>query len=200
MHLNYLVRRLKFRVSTDGLPRTIKDLVYFNREIMLVEKEIGSYEIPVLDKDLHFNIINIKNSKITEKKFSIPLFHHYACNNCETLIAEKDHTCLGFVRWTRDNQFWDLKRLGIELQADEVYMFDLFILPEHRGSSIVKDLPAAAIHHLKSNGVSKFYGYYFLDNLQALWWHRAILRAHDLKKIKVHRLVFIDFINGKFFL
>jgi len=200
MRPDYLLRRLKFRLSIDGPVKTFKDLVFINREIVIVEKDITSFQNHHSDESIEYSVVDLSNSKITEEKFNLPLFHYYACNHCKTLIAVDGDSCLGFIRWTMDNNFTDLQMLGIELEPDEAYMFDFFLFPECRGSSVVKDLPSAAISYLKKLGLSKFYGYYFSDNLQALWWHRAFLHADEIKKVKTHRFLSVNIIDGKLYL
>jgi hypothetical protein len=116
------------------------------------------------------------------------------------MIATKNDACIGFIRWTRDKNFWDLVKLGVTLEPDEAYLFDFFLFPEYRGGLAVREIPNAAINHLRSIGVSKFYGYYFTDNLQALWWHRAILHATEIKVLKAHKFLTIDVIDGKILL
>ncbi len=200
MRLNYLLQRLKFRISIDGLSGTLRDMLFINRDIVVVEKETNFNLQIKNDESLEYIIADMDNSQMVEKKFNLPLFHHYACKNCQTLIATKNDACVGFIRWTRDNNFWDLVKFEILLEPDEAYMFDFFIFPEYRGGSAVMEISNLVINHLRSIGVSKFYGYYFMDNLQALWWHRAILRASEIKRIKAHKLLTIDVIDGKILL
>jgi hypothetical protein len=182
----------------DGIAKTFKDLIYFNREIILVEKDLLSWEPKEYDNNLEYIIVDHENSKMIEIKFNLPLFDHYAQNKCNSVIAVKDNKCLGFIRYTEDNNFQDLRKFNIELESKHAYMFDFFVFPEYRGSSAGKDISHYAIQNLKNMGISKYYGYFFSDNFPALWWHRTICKTNEFKKLKTHKLVILEFIDGKF--
>ena len=149
MNASYLLRRLKFRLVMDGFSKTMKDLIYYNREIILVEKDLITWEPKDYDENLEYIIVDRDNSKTIEQRFDLPLFDHYAQNNCNSVIAVKDNKCLGFIRWTEDKNFQDLTKFGIDLKPDQAYMFDFFVFPEYRGSSVGKDISHYAIHNLK---------------------------------------------------
>ena len=200
MRISYLIKRLKFRLSIDGLQKTFKEMFFYNREIAVVEKNIDSYGTSKYDKNITYTVVNRKNSKQIEEKFNLPLFDHYAKKNCITLIATQNNECLGFIRWTRDKNFRDLKKFRIDLKDDQAYMFDFFLFPKYRGTPLGKDISTVAIDRLRSLGISKFFGYFFSDNLPALWWHRAILDAVEFKKIKTHRFLTMELVDGKLFL
>jgi len=67
----------------------------------------------------------------------------------------------------------DLKRLGIQLGENEVYLFDLYIKPEERGGGLVNFMLRNVLAALKGKGFVKAYGYYRTDNVPALWVHRT---------------------------
>jgi len=97
MKLPYLLQRLLFRISTDGIGKTFKDMVFFNREVVIVEKDIDTFDGQILDDRISYEVLDIHNSLAFEKRCNLPLFHHNACNQCETLIAILDDTCVGFI-------------------------------------------------------------------------------------------------------
>ena len=188
----YLFNRLKFRISIDGFLTCLKEIIYFNKEIILVEKEIKPSDIKDFSKDLHYTIIDTKNSKSIEKKYHLPLFDYYAQINCKTLIAEYENDLVGFIRWTEDKNFRDLLKFEMQLKPNEAYMFDFFLFPKYRGSSRINDISNFAMNHLKSIGKEKFYGFVFSDNVPALWWHRTVLRAHEYKKLKLSKFIILE--------
>jgi len=200
MKIPYLLQRLRFRLAADGVVKSFKDMVFFNRELVIVEKNLETYQHQIKDDRIRYVMLDIHNSLDFEVRFNLPLFHHYACIGCKTLVAILDDVCVGFIRWTRDNNFWDLKKFNIQMNPNEAYLFDFFIFPEFRGDSYVNDIPTAGIHQLQSRGVNKIYGFYFLDNRQALWWNRAILRVKEVKRLKSHRFLTLDIVEGKVFI
>ena len=97
MKLSYLLKRLKFRISTDGVLNIFRDLLYYNREVILCQKDLSSFEPDKIDQSLEYTIVNRENSKSIEKIFDLPIFDYYAQNNCKTLIATKGPKLIGFI-------------------------------------------------------------------------------------------------------
>jgi GNAT superfamily N-acetyltransferase len=182
----------------DGFKKMIKDLIYFNRIIILVEKDLLSWEPKEYNKDLEYIIVNRDNSKMIEKRYNLPLFDFYVQKRCHSFIAVKDNKCLGFIRWTEDKNFRDLKKFGIALKDNQAYMFDFFVFPEYRGSSAGKDITQYAIQYLKDKGIEKYYGYFYSDNFPALWWHRTVCKTREYKKLKTHKFIIIEYLDGSF--
>ena len=199
MKLSYLLKRLKFRISTDGVLNIFRDLLYYNREVILCQKDLSSFEPDKIDQSLEYTIVNRENSKSIEKIFDLPIFDYYAQNNCKTLIATKGPKLIGFIRWTIDKNFKDLQKFGIQLGSDHAYMFDFFIFPEYRGGSAGKDITQFALNDLKIGGITKYFGFFFSDNFPALWWHRTICKTKELRRIKTHKFLTLEIVNGKLF-
>jgi GNAT superfamily N-acetyltransferase len=74
----------------------------------------------------------------------------------------------------------DLQNLGLTCRNREVYAFDMLIDPAYRGKNLAVPLQRAIQQTLKSEGFVKVYGFYYDDNLPALWMHRML-------KFKEHR-------------
>jgi GNAT superfamily N-acetyltransferase len=184
------------RLSTEGFKDTMKELFYFNREMILVRKDLNTWEPGEIDQSVNYTIVHKDNSQEIEKKFNLQLFDHYAQINCKTLLCSKDDTCIGFIRWTQDKTFKDLQKLEINLEPNQAYMFDFFLFPAYRGTPVGRDISFYAIQHLKSLGIAKYYGYFFADNFPALWWHRTICRTEEYKKIKAHKFILLEMVNG----
>ena len=196
----YLLKRLQLRLSNDGFKKTVKELFYFNRELILVRKDLVSWKAKPFDNDLEYIVVDKTNSVETEKRLNLHLFDHYGKIHCKTLVAIKDEVCVGFIRWTQDKNFKDLRKYNIPLAPDEAYMFDFFLFPTYRGTPVIRDIYHYAMHHLKSIGISRYYGFFYADNVPALWWHRTICRTEEFEKVKAHKLVFLEMINNKLFM
>lgn len=197
MKVLYLLNRLFLRIKANGLKDAIKDILYFNRVMVVIEKKIENQDIE--KKEYDYVVIDDSNYQMIEKKYNTKIFKYYAERNVKTLLASKNNEWIGFIRWTQDDNFSDIKKIGLNINSDEVYMFDFWVKPEHRGTTIVNQITSEAYEHLKTLGIRKHYGYYFSDNIQALWWHRAVMKPKEIKKIKCHRLIFIEMVNGKIF-
>lgn len=85
----------------------------------------------------------------------------------------------------------DLEMLGISNQEGEAYAFDMLIDPTYRGKNLAAPLQRALQSTLKKAGIRKVYGFYWDDNLPALWMHR-MLKFKELSKRSITRFFFIQ--------
>jgi GNAT superfamily N-acetyltransferase len=81
----------------------------------------------------------------------------------------------------------DLKWLRVSCGENEVYAFDMYVYPGRRGNNIANMLQNGALHEIRRNGYSRALGYFWADNIPALWVHRT-LKWNELKRVKVTRL------------
>ncbi len=197
MKLKYLIQKLKFRIKSEGLDETLKMLVYLNRNMIVVEKQIHPEEPQVFDEYTEFIRLNNQDLRLYKKKSGIENLSYHCQQGAECLAAFRNNECIGYQWWTRDNRFADIQKLGIKLADDEAYLFDLFVSPDYRGTLLPKILVQEVFAHLITVGVNKIYGFYFSDNIKALWWHRAILKCKELKRLKSHRFVWVEWTDGK---
>jgi GNAT superfamily N-acetyltransferase len=79
--------------------------------------------------------------------------------------------------------------LGITCSDKDAYAFDMYISPAHRGENLAGPLQRLLQAKLKEEGWRKVYGYYWDDNLPALWMHR-VLKFKELPKRQVSRFLF----------
>ena len=91
-------------------------------------------------------------------------------------------------------------RKVFQLKENEAYLFDLYVLPEYRGTSVPLEIAWETYEHLKRNKITKIYGFYYQDNIKALWWHRATLKAKEIKKLKVDKFIIFEKISNRIFL
>lgn len=102
----------------------------------------------------------------------------YLDNHYKGAIAELDGKMIGFVWWTdaqkNEPQYRHphLKRYNLELNDDEAWGFDLFILPEFRGGNVASDFFFLFRKHLREKGYSRVWGFAQADNLPAMWVHK----------------------------
>jgi hypothetical protein len=88
----------------------------------------------------------------------------------------------------------DLKMLGIHCNKNEAYAFDMLIDPLFRGKNLAVPLHKYLHQSLMNEDFQRVYGYYWNDNLPALWMHR-MMKFHELPKRIVTR--FFSFISSK---
>jgi GNAT superfamily N-acetyltransferase len=194
MKLMHLLRKAMFRCRTDGFKDMLREMVYVNRTMIVIEKDIrqsGS----VQDDDLRFVVLDGKNKRDVECEW--PLARHYCSKGARCILAYRGDRLVGHQFYTQENSFPDLVKLGLSLNRNEAYLFDLFVFPEHRGTDVAKKIVSWTFQHLLLQGITKIYGFYFSDNLQSLWWHRAILKCKELKRLRVHRLFVLEWTERK---
>lgn len=83
----------------------------------------------------------------------------------------------------------DIAMLGITCGDKDAYAFDMQISTAHRGQNLAAPFQRALQATLKTEGWHKVYGYYWDDNLPALWVHR-MLKFKELPKREVSRFLF----------
>lgn len=105
-----------------------------------------------------------------------------------------DVWCIPFIQGMANNMHPDLKMLGIRCQPREVYALDMLIDPAYRGKNLAVPLHRYLQLTLKNEGYHKVYGYYWNDNLPAMWMHRMI-KFHELPKRQVSR--FFSYIQSR---
>jgi GNAT superfamily N-acetyltransferase len=88
-----------------------------------------------------------------------------------------------------------MTRFGLGLGEDDVYGFDLFIAPEHRGRGIPADFLAAVEAELARLGHRRMYGTVDRDNVPARWLYatRGYENVmHCRTRTVLHRFLLID--------
>ena len=199
MKLIHLFRKLILQIKTAGIKAAFKEIIFFNRTVIVIEKDISYRDEIKLEDGIEVTVIDNSNRSLIKSKYGINIFQYYPQKGAKCLAIFNENECLGYQWWTQDNKFNDLKKLNLTLKDNEAYLFDFFVFPEYRGTNTPKLITQETFNHLLSDGISKIYGFFFGDNIKALWWHRAVLKAKEIKRIKTHRLFFLEFINGKIF-
>lgn len=177
--------------------------IFLNRVAIPVEMHLDAQpgqEYKSTSPDYRF--LELKTADIRGSKwaFTVPSRQFKACRNikkgfrCFALV--KDATVLGDL-WcaspcSSENPVAhpDLKMLGISCRANEAYAFDMLIDPAYRGKNLAIPLQRSLHTALKSEGIRKVYGFYWQDNIPALWMHR-MLKFKELPKRIVSRFFFL---------
>jgi len=79
-----------------------------------------------------------------------------------------------------------VKLFNLELNENDVYMFDMFVTPEYRGDGFATEFMHRALCHMRDTGFVKSYGYFSTENISALWTHR-ILGHKELNRFRMER-------------
>lgn len=183
---NQFVEVAREKSPADALVKSASSYLHLNRIVVpvyndlsslkpvaLKEEETAGLEFAVLDRD-NAGSLAPKNKVASRRLKGFHNTRHgyyaYAVLRGGEIIG--DIWCATPQRVQGTPIHSDLSWLGIDCGADEAYMFDLYVVPEHRGKAVTGFLLANALRHLKESGFSRVYGFYEKANLPALWIHR----------------------------
>ncbi|MGE5221158.1 MAG: GNAT family N-acetyltransferase [Omnitrophica WOR_2 bacterium] len=181
----------------------IRKRVFWRRVMTPVEMDLTALA-PSGDllKDPSYRLIELKLEEIRTGvwSFAVPSRGFKAVHNLKSglrgFAVVKDTTVLGDV-WcsaphdgSRRANHADLKMLSVRCLEHEAYAFDMLIDPTFRGKNLAAPLQRFLQQTLKAEGWRKVYGFYWDDNLPALWMHR-MLKFHELPKRRVSRFFFL---------
>ena len=144
----HLVQVLDF-FKTNDLPSFIREVIYFNRKIILIEKnlvEANNKWIKLQQSNISFEEINSekffeKNYRYAIRNRYLKAFHYlkrgyvgHAIVKGEEVIAD-----IWYSATTKSDKVSvhpDVKRFGFESAEDHAYSFDQFVLPNERGKGV----------------------------------------------------------------
>ena len=191
-------------LAEGGVSDIFRPRVFRNRLATPVVMELSTSNLPLTghlhSTDYQFVEIKIMDLQAGKWSFAIPSRGLKALRNLKKgfrgFAVTEDSTVVGDV-WCltphKDGKrifHPDLEMLGITCEEGDAYAFDMFIAREHRGKNLAVPLQKSLQTVLKMEGCQKVYGYYWNDNLPALWMHR-ILKFKELPKRRVSRFFFL---------
>ncbi len=206
----YQYQNFKTLLREKGFKTAVSEAVYFNREIVMVERDLNK-PLPKLKGDFDLRLITVNedenNMGVTRKlKFSNKVrelkFNAYSRRGYKAFLGIHNEKVVAEQWWmsaldVQHNIIHpDLRWLKLDLKDGEIYAFDLLIVPEYRGAPLTNKFIFSYINELKKLGHSKIYGTFFLDNIPSLWIHR-MLSYNETQKMKRHRFFFLEIKNGK---
>lgn len=191
-------------LAQGGVRNVFHPRVFWNRVATPVVMELSTFSLsPTSDQQsTNFQFVEIKLEDLKAGKwfFATPSRRVKALQN-----LKKDLRCFAIVDVsTVVGDVWcitpssdserishaDLEMLGINSEAGDVYAFDMLIVPLYRGKNLAVPLQKALHAALKAEGYLRVYGFYWNDNLPALWMHR-MLKYKELPKRLVSRFFFL---------
>jgi len=195
--------RIREILAEGNLWNLIQTRVFRNKIATPVEMDLTT--LPPqrnIGQDTEYEFIELKLTDLLSTKWDFPIssrrvkalqnlkmgWRNFAVVKDSTVVG--DVWCITFNRGMVHHDHPDLKMLGIHWGEGEAYAFDMLIHPTHRGKNLTAPLHRFLQLTLKNEGYRKVYGYYWNDNLPALWMHR-MLKFHELPKRRVSRFFFL---------
>lgn len=188
-------------LKTRGMADTLNDFIYFNRELVLAEKDISSIQLKEGDPQQ----VDVKGVEVNRDTFdNLHLKYGLRSRYIKSLqnvrhgyrsfAIIKDDKVIGDIWYSSANpngspNHPDLQWLGIHLGDNDVYLWDVYVDPKER-----KGLPALflfkyTLHMLKKQGYEKAYGFIFCDNKPSLGLIR-LLKFKELERKISNRFIF----------
>jgi hypothetical protein len=204
----YQFENFKELVNQGGLKSALHESVYFNREMVLAERDLTK-PLPKLKKDFDITLILIgrgSSTQIDELKFPNKVRElkgrAYSRRGFSAFFAVVGSKVIAEQWWISSSHIRDkilhpdLRWMQLQLKEDEIYAFDLFVAPEYRGTPATNKFAVTYLNEMRKAGFSKLFGGYFKNNIPSAWYHRTLLFS-EKGKMKRHRFFFLEIKNGK---
>jgi GNAT superfamily N-acetyltransferase len=202
--IKVIVHQVTEALAEGGVRNVFRSRVFWNRLATPVAMDLLASNFPLMGNlrgiDFQFTEITMEDLRAGKWLFAVPSRGLKAFRNLKkgfrSFAVTKDSIVVGDV-WCiaprKDRKrisHIDLKMLGIICGEMDAYAFDMFIATAYRGKNLAVPLQRSLQSTLKMEGCQRVYGYYWNDNLPALWMHR-MLKFKELPKRSVSRFFFL---------
>lgn len=191
-------------VRTDGWSSLLRQAVFLRRTAIIVEKDLSEVvERPEPLASSKLKLLEIDKDMLSSGTYRFAVRHRYL-----KALRYLEHGHGGFVI-ARDNvivgDMWycvseatedpsvlhvDLQRFGFKTwRRSDVYTFDIFVAPAERKHGVSAAFQNNAMLALRSKGYTKAYGYYFADNIPAIWCARVTNKWKEVRAARVSRFL-----------
>jgi len=193
----------------EGLLHACKFSIYRHEEAVPVEKDLSTLGILKQPEEadnynlieLHEQNFNSSDIEYLTKSRKEKLFINIK-NGYRTYVLIKNNQVVADIWYVTDTAAYAspirkyLKWFGITLNPEEVYLFDMYLLPEERGKGMAAFFMGSVLQRLKEKGVKKVYGYFNVKNIPAMWVHR-LLKFQELPRSNLSKLLWFEFAKTK---
>lgn len=203
-HFNMILHMIGESLTRGRFSDILRDQVWNRRVAVPVEMDLIKLS-PVTDlfkglEDSRFTELKLEDLQRNDLNFVEPSRRYKATRNLKrgfrgfALIKGSkivgDVWCVVQTQVKKPIHHPDLDMLGIHAKENEVYAFDMLIDPDYRGKNLAVPIQRALQLALKAEGYPLIYGFYWQDNIPAMWMHRS-LKFRELPKKWVSRFFFI---------
>ena len=181
--------------------RRVGQCLYWCGELVPVERDLASVApVDALLRKLNAELIRQSPDNCRDYHLTYPIlsrkykavrylargFRSFTLIRNNEVLGDVWHARAGATRAELSHRDFDV--LGITPGEKEVYLFDMFIDPKHRGQSLAMPLLGGALYGLGRDGCAKGYGFFKADNIPALWVHR-MLKYKALPRVRIRRVL-----------
>lgn len=188
--------------SSKGWVSVIKEMIFFNRTAIVVEKELLEIkEHPELLQAVNMKVVEIGTDMLSSASYHFAVrsrqlkARHYLDAGYGGFALVRDRHIIGDTWYVpseaTDNPrllHKDLRTFGFKRWLrNEVYTFDIFVAPEERKGKVAPAFQSEAMLLLREKGYTKAFGFYWADNLPAHWCTRVTNKWKKLRAVGVSR-------------
>lgn len=185
-------------IQSKGWTALVKELFYIKREAILLEKDLSEVneDRSYLEKE-NLKFVELTSQTIKQYEYTLKSRYHKA-----VLYCKKGYQGFAIIRENRiigdtwyytsrlSNKPIDIGWLGWnDWSRDDIYTFDILLVPEERGKYLSSVLQNLAMHSLKKQSYKKAYTYIWSDNIPSIWMTRVTNKWKEIGRIRVSRLV-----------
>jgi len=173
-----LLREQGPRAVLAEIMAIVREQLYLKTDQVVVRKELTS-SAPATPRTIRIEAAEARHIPVLAE------FNRRQCNVRRTrrfttglaegkraLLGFRDESLIGYFWWHDATQSGDdfyLARFGLGLADGEMYGYDLFIAPEHRGSGTPAEFLAGVEAELARLGYRRMFGFVDSDNRPARW-------------------------------
>jgi hypothetical protein len=201
MFLNLTIRLLQIQefLREKNFKSLFYAFFYINRKVIIIERDLSS----VCNKWVAKQDQSVQFVEFTRDNFTKNIHDYYTKSRYYKAIAylKKGYVCHAMLRDEKVvGDIWysvtesknslltnpDVKRLKLNVSTDLAYSFDQFVVPAERGNNMAAALVNFQLWSLKSSGYKKVCGYYWSDNIPAIWNNKIMNNFVEVKYLKVN--------------
>lgn len=184
----------------NGFKSSMYDMFHLRRKARIIEKDLHGVIFDnetLIKNNMTFTEITMADTFQKEGRFKYPNRRLKAiCYMKKGYTGHcliKDNLIVGdiwyFGRKDADKceLHPDIELLGIKWDSAFAYSFDTFLDPDNRGNTVAKALLNNSLHDMAIKGLKKVYGYYWSDNLPAIWNARVLNKFREIGDITISR-------------
>lgn len=213
--LQIKLQRIKQYACRFGVRKTVikaikavcSSLLYEHRSHIILQKDLaeevrftGSRNNKIRIQRIeesHFGILKELGERWDYKVLAFAAIHDYFERGYPGFLAFLNGEIIGSIWWI-DGSFDhpDLLTFNIELEENDMYGFNFFIPPEHRGKANAVEFLHMVFLALKELGYQRFWGVVDPQNISARWLYKLV-GFKDIKKISQFRFLHFFLIMDK---
>jgi GNAT superfamily N-acetyltransferase len=173
-----LLRQVSPKAALAYLWEIVRSQLYLATDEVIVRKQFAA-EPPTTTGAIRLEDAQAHHlpllAEFNQRQCNTARTHRFATGLAEgrrALLGFRDDDLIGYFWWHDARQAAEgfyLSRFGVRLADDEMYGYDLFVAPEHRGSGTPIEFLAAIEAELVRLGYRAMYGFVDARNVAGRW-------------------------------